>query len=294
MPERVLKIGLPKGSLQEATVTMFAKAGYKIAVDERQYKPHFDDEELSGVLLRAQEMPVYVAHGELDCGLTGWDWILERGVENQVVEVTDLVYAKQGMRPYKWVLAVHETSDIQGPQDLQGRRIATELVEVTRKYLAQHGVEAEVEFSWGATEAKCPSLVDAIVEGTETGGTLRANNLRIVDVLFESTTKFIANQAAWADEWKRQKIETVALMLNAALAAENKVGLKMNVGPENLEAVLAVLPALKNPTISPLAGNGWVAVETIVDAGLVVKLVPQLKAAGAQGIIEYPLNKVIP
>lgn len=294
MPQRVLKIGLPKGSLQEATVTIFAKAGYKISVDERQYKPHFDDEELSGVLLRAQEMPLYVAHGELDCGLTGWDWILERGVENQVVEVTDLIYAKQGMRPYKWVLAVHETSDIQGPQDLHGKRIATELVEVTRKYLAQHGVEAEVEFSWGATEAKCPSLVDAIVEGTETGGTLRANNLRIVDVLFESTTKFIANQTAWADEWKRQKIETVALMLNAALAAENKVGLKMNVGPENLEAVLAVLPALKNPTISPLAGNGWVAVETIVDANLVVKLIPQLKAAGAQGIIEYPLNKVIP
>jgi len=291
--EQVLKIGLPKGSLQEATVAMFAKAGYKISVDERQYKPHFDDEELSGVLLRAQEMPLYVAHGELDCGLTGWDWILERGVEKAVVEVTDLIYAKRGMRPYKWVLAVHENSDIRGPHDLQGKRIATELVEVTRKYLAQHGVQAEVEFSWGATEAKCPSLVDAIVEGTETGSTLRANNLRIVDVLFESTTKFIANQAAWADEWKRQKIETVALMLNAALAAENKVGLKMNVAPENLEAVLAVLPALKNPTVSPLAGNGWVAVETIVDTAQVVSLIPALKAAGAQGIIEYPLNKVI-
>ena len=292
--ERVLKIGLPKGSLQEATLAMFAKAGYRISVDERQYKPNFDDEEISGVLLRAQEMPMYVAHGELDCGLTGWDWILERGVENQVVEVTDLVYAKRGMRPYKWVLAAHESSDIHGPRDLQGKRIATELVAATRKYLARHGVEAEVEFSWGATEAKCPSLVDAIVEGTETGSTLRANNLRIVDVLFESTTKLIANPQAWADEWKRGKIETIALMLNAALAAEHKVGLKMNVGPENLAAVLAQLPALKNPTVSPLADDGWVAVETIVDTALVVDLVPRLKAAGAEGIIEYPLNKVIP
>lgn len=293
MSANTLKIGLPKGSLQNATLAMFAKAGYQISVDERQYKPHFADEEIEGVLLRAQEMPLYVAHGELDCGLTGWDWILERGVENEVVEVTDLVYAKQGMRPYKWVLAAHESSDIRGPQDLQGKRVATELVEVTRKYLAQHGVEARIEFSWGATEAKCPSLVDAIVEGTETGSTLRANNLRIVDMLFESTTKLIANQAAWADEWKRAKIESISLMLNAALAAETKVGLKMNVAPENLEAVLAALPALKNPTISPLAGNGWVAVETIVDTGIVVSLIPALKAAGAQGIIEYPLNKVI-
>lgn len=293
MSDQIVKIGLPKGSLQEATVAMFAKAGYRISVDERQYKPHFDDEELSGVLLRAQEMPMYVAHGELDCGLTGWDWILERGVENEVVEVTDLIYAKRGMRPYKWVLAVHESSDIRGPQDLQGKRIATELVEATKKYLAAHGVEAEVEFSWGATEAKCPSLVDAIVEGTETGSTIRANNLRIVDELFESTTKLIANQAAWADPWKRAKIETVALMLNAALAAENKVGLKMNVAPENLDAVLAALPALKNPTVSPLAGNGWVALETIVDSSEVVVLIPRLKAAGAEGIIEYPLNKVI-
>ena len=293
MPDQTLKIGLPKGSLQDATMAMFAKAGYRINVDERQYKPHFDDPELSGVLLRAQEMPLYVAHGELDCGLTGWDWILERGVENEVIEVTDLIYAKRGMRPYKWILAAHESSDINGPQDLQGKRVATELVEVTRKYLAQHGVEAEVEFSWGATEAKCPTLVDAIVEGTETGSTLRANNLRIVDQLFESTTKLIANAAAWADPWKRAKIETVALMLNAALAAESKVGLKMNVARENLEAVLGALPALKNPTISALADDAWVALETIVDTEQVVKLIPALKAAGAQGIIEYPLNKVI-
>ena len=293
MSERTVKIGLPKGSLQNATLAMFAKAGYKISVDERQYKPHFADEELEGVLLRAQEMPLYVAHGELDCGLTGWDWILERGVENEVVEVTDLIYAKQGMRPYKWVLAAHESSDIHGPLDLQGKRVATELVEVTRKYLAQHGVQAEVEFSWGATEAKCPTLVDAIVEGTETGSTLRANNLRIVDVLFDSTTKLIANKAAWADDWKREKIESISLMLNAALAAETKVGLKMNVTPPDLPAVLALLPALNSPTVSPLSGEGWVAVETIVDTGVVVKLIPALKAAGAQGIIEYPLNKVI-
>jgi ATP phosphoribosyltransferase len=293
LSDLTLKIGLPKGSLQNATLAMFAKAGYKISVDERQYRPNFADPEIEGVLLRAQEMPLYVAHGELDCGLTGWDWILERGLENDVVEVTDLVYAKQGMRPYKWVLAAHESSDIHGPQDLQGKRVATELVEATRKYLASHGVSAEVEFSWGATEAKCPSLVDAIVEGTETGSTLRANNLRIVDVLFESTTKLIANQAAWADEWKREKIESIALMLNAALAAETKVGLKMNVTPADLPGVLALLPALNSPTVSPLSDAGWNAVETIVDTGVVVKLIPALKAAGAQGIIEYPLNKVI-
>ena len=293
MSDHTLKIGLPKGSLQNATLAMFAKAGYKISVDERQYRPNFADPEIEGVLLRAQEMPLYVAHGELDCGLTGWDWILERGLENDVIEVTDLVYAKQGMRPYKWVLAAHESSDIHGPKDLQGKRVATELVAATRKYLASHGVSAEVEFSWGATEAKCPSLVDAIVEGTETGSTLRANNLRIVDVLFESTTKLIANKAAWADPWKREKIESIALMLNAALAAETKVGLKLNVTPADLPAILALLPALNSPTVSPLSDAGWNAVETIVDTGVVVKLIPALKAAGAQGIIEYPLNKVI-
>jgi ATP phosphoribosyltransferase len=292
--EPIIKIGLPKGSLQEATLALFAKAGYRISVDERQYKPHFDDGEITGVLLRAQEMPNYVAHGELDCGLTGLDWILEQGVEDEVVEVTDLIYAKRGMRPYRWVLAVHESSDLAGPQDLQGKRVATELVAATRKYLARNGVEADVEYSWGATEAKCPGLVDAIVEGTETGSTLVANNLKIIDTLFESTTKLIANREAWENEAKRAKIESLALMLNAALAAENKVGLKMNVGPENLDAVLAELPAMKNPTVSPLADNGWVAVETIVDANTVFRLIPSLKAAGAEGIIEYPLNKVIP
>jgi len=280
MTEKILRIGLPKGSLQEATIEIFRKAGFPISVDERQYKPDFGDDELWGVLLRAQEMPNYVASGILDCGLTGLDWIRERGVEDEVVEVVDLVYAKRGMRPYKWVLAVHESSDIQSPEDLQGKRIATELVEVTRRYLAEHGVQAQVEFSWGATEAKCPSLVDAIVEGTETGSTLAANNLRIVDVLFESCTKFIASTDVWGDSWKRRKIENIAMLLQGVLDAE-------------LRAVVAELPALKRPTVSSLANGDWVAVETIVESALVRDLIPRLKAAGAQGIIEYPLNKMI-
>ena len=289
--ERKLKIGLPKGSLQEPTVALFRKAGFPVTVDERAYSPDLGDDELWGVLLRAQELPVYIAHGALDCGLTGYDWILERGVD--LVEVCDLIYAKKGMRPYQWVLAVHENSEMESVKDLQGKRIATELVEVTKKYLAQHGVEAEVEFSWGATEAKCPDLVDAVVEGTETGSTLRANNLRIVEVLFESCTKFAASKQAWEDPWKRQKIESIALLLTAALAAETRVGLKMNVHEDDLDAVLACLPALKNPTVSPLTNGGWVAIETIADADLVKSLIPKLKQAGAQGIIEYPLSKVV-
>jgi ATP phosphoribosyltransferase len=291
MPE--LRLGLPKGSLQDATVAMFEKAGFRISVDERQYKPHIDDDELWSVLLRAQEMPTYVADGVLDCGLTGLDWIKERGVENQVVEVADLIYAKRGMRPYKWVLAVSEESDIHTVQDLQGKRIATELVNASGRWLESQGVSASIEYSWGATEAKCPSLVDAIIEGTETGSTLRANNLRIIAVLFESTTKLIANREAWADEWKRQKIENIAMLLRGALAAEEKVGLKMNCQQGDLDAVCAQLPALKNPTISPLADGAWVAVETIVDKKTVRDLILRLKAVGAQGIIEYPLNKVI-
>ncbi len=291
MPE--LRLGLPKGSLQDATVAMFEKAGFRISVDERQYKPHIDDEELWSVLLRAQEMPTYVADGVLDCGLTGLDWIKERGVEDRVVEVEDLIYAKRGMRPYKWVLAVSEDSDIRTVQDLRGKRIATELVSAAARWLEDQGVTAHIEYSWGATEAKCPSLVDAIIEGTETGSTLRANNLRIIAVLFESTTKLIANKDAWADPWKRQKIENIAMLLRGALAAEEKVGLKMNCRQADLEAVCAQLPALKNPTISPLADSEWVAVETIVDKRTVRDLILRLKAAGAQGIIEYPLNKVI-
>lgn len=293
MPENLLRIGLPKGSLQEATVSMFEKAGWQIRVDDRGYAPDLNDDELWAVLLRAQEMPTYVADGYLDCGLTGLDWIKEREVEDQIEMVADLVYAKRGMRPYKWVLAVHEQSSIQSVNDLEGGSIATELVSVTEAYLATNGVHARVEYSWGATEAKCPALVDAIVEGTETGSTLRANNLRIIDTLFESTTKFIVNKQSWQDDWKRQKIETITLMLQGALAAEHVVGLKMNVAEEDLAAVCAQLPALKQPTLSPLAGNHWVALEVVVDKNSIRVLVPKLKAAGAQGIIEYPLNKLI-
>jgi ATP phosphoribosyltransferase len=291
MPE--LRLGLPKGSLQEATIAMFEKAGFRISVDERQYKPHIDDEELWSVLLRAQEMPSYVADGVLDCGLTGLDWIKERGVEGQIVEVADLIYAKRGMRPYKWVLAVAEDSPFQTVEDLAGKRVATELINAAKVYFDSHGVAVHLEYSWGATEAKCPSLVDAIIEGTETGSTIRANNLRVIDTLFESTTKFIANKEAWADPWKRQKIENIALLLRGALAAEEKVGLKMNSHRDTLEGVLMQLPALKNPTVSPLADGEWVAVETIVDKKIVRDLILRLKDAGAQGIIEYPLNKII-
>ena len=292
--DRQLRIGLPKGSLQNSTIELLRKAGFSVTVDERAYSPDMGDDELWAVLLRAQELPLYIDHGVLDCGLTGYDWILERNVD--LVEVCNLIYAKGGMRPYRWVLAVHESSDINSIEDLQGKRIATELVSVTERLLAEHGVEAEVEFSWGATEAKCPDLVDAVVEGTETGSTLYANNLRIVQVLFESCTKLVANKEAWADSWKRAKIESIALLLNAALEAENKVGLKMNARAEDLDAVIGCLPALKKPTISPLANGGddkWVAVETIVDQKIVKDLIPALKAAGAQGIIEYPLTKVV-
>ncbi len=293
MPDRQLRIGLPKGSLQGSTIELFRKAGFPVTVDERAYSPDLGDDELWGVLLRAQELPLYIEHGVLDCGLTGYDWILERGVD--LHEITDLVYAKGGMRPYRWVLAVHESSDVDRWEDLAGKRIATELVAVTERYLADHGVEAHVEFSWGATEAKCPDLVDAVVEGTETGSTLRANNLRVVETLFESSTRFVANREAWSDPWKRQKMESIALLLNAALEAENMVGLKMNVRQVELDAVIACLPALKHPTVSPLTNGDeeWVAVETVVDAGLVKDLIPALKAAGAQGIIEYPLSKVV-
>ncbi len=293
MADKQLRIGLPKGSLQTSTIELFRKAGFPVTVDERAYSPDLGDDDLWGVLLRAQELPMYIVNGVLDCGLTGYDWILERDAD--LVEVADLVYAKGGMRPYKWVLAVHESSDIKSVKDLQGKRVATELVEVTRRYLADNGVEAEVEYSWGATEAKCPSLVDAVVEGTETGSTIRANNLEIIDTLFVSCTKLVANKAAWEDPWKRQKIESISLLLNAVLEAEKMVGLKMNAREADLAAVTGCLPALKNPTISPLANGDekWVAVETIVEKRTVTYLIPRLKAAGAQGIIEYPLTKVV-
>ncbi len=289
----ILKLGLPKGSLQEATFTLFRKAGYRFVVhSSRSYFPATDDPELEAMLLRPQEMARYVADGVLDAGLTGHDYVLESGAD--VAEVAELTYSKATARPYRWVLAVPGDSPIQVPADLQGKRIATELVNVTRQYLRRHNVEASVEFSWGATEVKVPYLADAIVEGTETGNTLRAHGLRIVDTLLESTTRLIANHAAHQDPWKRQKMENIALMLRGALGAEGMVGLKMNVPKANLQDVIAILPAMKNPTVSPLADGAWVALETILPETTVRDLIPKLKRAGAEGLVEYPLNKVIP
>jgi ATP phosphoribosyltransferase len=290
-PAATLKLGLPKGSLQEATLTLMHKAGFHFSVNERSYFPSIDDEEIEAMLLRAQEIPRYVEDGVFDAGLTGRDWILENGID--IVEVADLVYAKQSMRPVKWVLAVHEDSPAKRVQDLEGCRIATEVVNITKKYLRKHGVNAIVEFSWGATEVKAPDLVDAIVEVTETGSSLRANHLRILDVVLESTTKLIANKASWKNLWKREKIESIAMLLQGAIAAEEKVGLKMNLRKADLEKVLKILPALRTPTISELSAEGWIALETIVNENVVRAIIPKLKRAGAEGIIEYPLNKVI-
>jgi ATP phosphoribosyltransferase len=287
----VLRFGLPKGSLQDATIEKMAKAGYNIQVSSRSYLPYVDDEEMEIRLIRAQEVSRYVEHGYLDCGITGIDWIQENG--SDVHEVGEFVFSKVSRQPARWVLAVPESSLIKSPKDLAGKRIATEVVRLTRKYLRKHGVKAEVEFSWGATEVKAPELVDAIVEITETGSSLRANNLRIVDTLLVSTPRLIANHAAWKNQWKRQKIETLALLLRGALEAEAKVGLKMNIAQKDLAKLLASLPALRNPTISSLSQSGWVAVETIIDEHIVRELIPRLKAAGAEGIIEYPLNKVV-
>jgi ATP phosphoribosyltransferase len=287
-----LRLGLPSGSLQEATFRTFARAGYQISVGRRSYYPAIDDPEMECVLMRAQEIPRYVATGALDVGLSGKDWILETGAD--VVEVCDLVYSKETDRPARWVLAVAADSPIQKLADLAGKRIATELVEFTRSYLSERGVQADVEFSWGATEVKVPELVDAIVELTETGRSLAANNLRIVETLLETTTKLVASRTAWADPAKREKIENLSVLLQGALRAEHMVGLKLNVAPDKLQSVLDLLPAMKRPTISPLANGGWVAVETILEERVARDLIPRLKRAGAQGIIEYPLNKVIP
>jgi ATP phosphoribosyltransferase len=287
----VLKLGLPKGSLQESTLRLFSRAGYKIVVPSRSYVPRIDDPEIECLMFRAQEMARYVDRGILDTGLTGMDWIAENSAD--VVEVADLVYSKNTSNVYRWVVAVPEDSDIHSVQDLQGKRIATELVQATRQFLARHGVSAEVEYSWGATEVKAPLLVDAIVEGTETGSSLRAHRLRIVDTVIESTTKLIANREAWADPWKRQKIEVLAILLKGALEAEAKVGLKMNVPKAKLDQVSSQLPALHTPTISAQADADWVALEVIVDEAVVRDIIPALKRAGAEGIIEYPLNKVI-
>jgi len=287
-----LKIGLPKGSLQQATMTVFGRAGFRIHANERSYFPTVDDEELEIMLLRAQEMSRYVQDGALDGGITGNDWILENG--SDVVKIADLTYAKQGFAPVRWVLAVPNESPIQRPKDLEGKRIATELVNMTKGYLKMHKVNAHVEFSWGATEAKVGTeLVDAIVELTETGASLRANKLRIVDTICSSTTQLIANKQAWADPWKRRKLESLAILLKGAIAAEAKVGLKMNVARRNLKGVLDLLPAVRRPTISDLAESGWVALETVLDEKSVRQLIPDLKKAGAEGLIEYSLNKLI-
>ncbi|MDO9463687.1 MAG: ATP phosphoribosyltransferase [bacterium] len=286
-----LKLGLPKGSLQEATARIFKKAGFNISTSERSYFPIVDDNEIEAILIRAQEMARYVYDGVLDCGLTGKDWIMENGV--QVVEVADLIYAKSGMKPVRWVLGVNDNSEIKTVKDLEGKRIATELVNVTKKYLKSQGVQAEVEFSWGATEAKVPDLVDAIVELTETGSSLRANNIRIIDEIMTSTTKLIANKGAWKNTWKKRKIQNLAMLLTGALNAEEKVGLKMNVAQKDLKNIIKILPAVKTPTISQLVGGKWVALEVVIDEDIVRNIIPKLKEAGAQGIVEYPLNKVI-
>src|SRR6266705_721182 len=286
-----LRFGLPKGSLQDATIEKLAKAGFNIQVNPRSYIPYVDDEELEIRLIRAQEISRYVEHGYLDCGITGYDWIQENN--SKVHEVGEFLFSKVSRQPTRWVLAVAENSPIKSVKDLDGKRIATEVVNLAKRYLRQHGVKAEVEFSWGATEFKAHELVDAIVEITETGSSLRANKLRIVDTLLASTPRLIANRAAWKDKWKRGKIERLALLLHGALEAEAKVGLKMNIAERNLAKLLKSLPALRNPTVSHLSQPGWVAVETIIDEHVVRELIPQLKAAGAEGIIEYPLNKVV-
>ena len=291
MTKQVLKLGLPAGSLQEATADLFRKAGYKISFTSRSYYPAIDDPEIECTLVRAQEMPRYVENGSFDCGLTGYDWILENNAK--VVEMAELVFSKVSRRPVRWVLAVPNDSPIREIRDLQGKRIATEVVNLTQRWLAKHGVNANVEFSWGATEVKPPLLADAIVEVTETGSSLRANNLRIVCDLLQSTTRFIANPVAAEDAWKKQKMEDLILMLRGAMAAEGKVGLMMNVRRADLNTVLGILPALKNPTISSLSDAEWVAVNTIIDEDTVRHIVPSLKKAGACGIVEYPLGKII-
>jgi len=290
-PAPALKLGLPKGSLQDATLQLLLRAGWRVTVSSRSYFPNIDDPEVHCMLVRAQEMARYVETGALDAGITGRDWVMETGAEVQ--EMAELLYAKQSLAPVRWVLAVPDNDPAQSASDLQGKVIATEVVNLTKKYLARHGVEARVEFSWGATEVKVPQLADAIVEITETGSSLRANRLRIIDTVLESRTVFIANTAAVKDAWKREKISNIVLLLQGAISAYNKVGIMLNVRREHLEGVLQALPALKNPTISTLSDANWVAINTIVDEDVVRHLIPKLKAAQAQGIVEYPLNKIV-
>ncbi|MGD0596759.1 MAG: ATP phosphoribosyltransferase [Sedimentisphaerales bacterium] len=290
MPQEFLKLGIPAGSLQKATIELFAKAGFNITESDRSYLPSIDDDQIRPTMLRAQEMSRYVADGVLDAGLTGYDWIMEN--DSDVIEVCELGYSKATSKPTRWVLAVPEESKVQKVQDLKGGIIATELVNVTRKFFADRDIDVKIEFSWGATEIKA-RLVDAIVELTETGNSLVANNLRIIDTVITSTTRFIANKQAWQNKFKREKIENIAILLNAAINARNMVGLKMNIEKTNLDKILKVLPAEKSPTISSLADPNYIAIEVIIDAKIERSLVPALKRAGASGIITYPLNKVI-
>ena len=287
----ILMLGLPKGSLEESTRSLFAKAGWKITLNSRSYRPTIDDPELDGRFVRAQEVSRYVEHGFFDCGLTGLDWIQENG--SDVVEVCDLVYSRASVTRSRWVLCVSEDSKVRRPEDLAGKRVATELVQTVKRYFEAKKIPVEVEFSWGATEVKVPDLVDAIVDITETGSSLRANKLRIVDTLLETNTKLIANKKAWADPVKRKKIETIALLVRGALEAESKVGLKMNAPKKALAAIIAAVPSLRDPTISPLSNPDWIALETIIDESVVREILPQLKSLGAEGIVEYPLNKVV-
>jgi len=286
-----LRLGIPKGSLQEATLALLARAGLQVYVSPRSYFAGTNDPEIECMLIRAQEMARYVDHGALDAGLTGLDWVLENGLD--VVSVADLIYAKQSRGKVRWVLAVPEDSPAQRPEDLQGATVATELVSVTTRYFQQRGIDVKVEFSWGATEVKPPTLADAIVEVTETGSSLKANRLRIIDTVMESNTLIIANPKAWADPAKRQKIENLSLMLRGAMEAQGRVGLMLNVKVDDLPAVLSVLPALNSPTISQLSDSQWVAVNTILEEAACWEVIPRLKAANAQGIVEYPLNKVV-
>jgi ATP phosphoribosyltransferase len=287
-----LKLGIPKGSLQESTINLFKKAGYNITVSSRSYYPQIDDDEIEVMLLRPQEMALYVERGVIDVGLAGRDWVRE--CKADVLEIASLTYSKQTNQPARWVLAVSEESPIGTVADLEGKVVFTELVEATKTYFAQNGVSATVKFSHGATEVKIPHLCDAIVEITETGSSLRANRLKIIDVVMESVTTLISNKASWQDEWKQTKTKNLYMLLSGALTAEQKVGLKMNISQENLNSLLAILPAMKNPTISSLSDDGWYAVETIIDEHVVRDLIPELRRIGAEGIIEYPLNKVIP
>ncbi len=292
MKKRTIRLGLPKGSLQGSTLKLFNKAGYHITVSSRSYFPSIDDPEIEPMLIRAQEMARYVENGILDCGLTGYDWILEQNAD--VKQVAELNYAKEGLRPVRWVVAVPEDSKIRSIKDLRGKRIATELVGFTKRYLKTKKVKAEVDFSWGVTEVKPPQFADAIVELTETGMSLRANNLRIVDTVLVSTTRFITNKKAWKEKWKRQKIENLVMLLRGALTAEEHVGLKMNVFEKDLKKILSILPAMHSPTISALTDKGWFDIDVVIEERKVRDLMPRLKNAGATGIVEYQLNKVIP